>query len=1161
MSKLKNIIGVLLIIGIIAGVGYFAYYSSTHKDNVIVFKGEEIANIKAEVGDEITLPTLSKEGYDFAGWYYDQNFSQKCDDIITMKEGTLVLYPKWDLKHFAITMIYLNNPEPSVSNVGYGVPITLPQNNVVEAGYKIVWIDDSTDEEILTNNIICKKEATYIQRKIAKTYTLNYYYGDANNSELKLSKSIVYNENTEKVYAIGSGTDVIGHTLNGWYYFDKNNRKVVICENDYLTESMVNSADADDKISIYGNYSINSYLLVFKDESNAEIKSVNVEYGASVQAVLDTLSQNGEFEVAHKTLIGWQYVGGDGVDDFTDVVMPANSIEIQPLYELDKYNISMAVKLRDNIVPITTIIREYEQSLYDEDLPTTEQIESAIANFSDWQGNYSFDEFSFDNYTVNDETSGLSKSNLLIRFASIEEDNLIILNYVKDRFFVDYYKDAELTELYTRIEITTKDEFALAPNLVNNDENYVFGGWLFADNPNQFFEYDCFDLINIGEDVTVYADFYRNDLNRWESKTIDGNNYITKYNGAYEAVVVPAQTLGTVYGIGDGVNAILKSGVLSKVKRILIPETINVINTNAFANTNVLIRFVNKASQDLERYGLQIKEGAFTSVVLQSDSSSASISSIKLPSRTTVIEEGAFAGAIDLAHIDISGNCANYECVDGVLYKKASADSGKVLLAYPMAKDASAFVLPSDVERIAKGAFKVNIDSNSFSVLNSITKVSPLKTITVNSGNSLKEIGERAFYGNYQLTGVSMASLPNLTSVGVYAFYSCFNASDSLTNAGKREMVFDFNNLDTIPENFLAYSRILSHINLLNVANVKYLSNDAFVRCGEYLLYSAQRDLSFTFAGNYNSIGNRAFYRSTIQINFDTSFNMVDEGDNVATIGDHAFNLGGSTMGNIQLNGVNGLTKLSLSGVNIGYYAFAKGVFNLDLLFTDCDFNYPLTSSSGENFASSKIKGDLEVVYTVANGTLNTAIRNRMFDSLEVQGNVIIDYRQNDGQIANSSLKHLTCNNLTFKGVSSFGTTAFGSYSSDETVISNSYGPKNIVFDDTCTFTSLGKQNFFDCKNLESVTLSSSITSIDANTFASSYKDNDTQLVVAPTLPKLTSVIIGNATNVVSVYGGDLSNIGSSVVFYVPTDMLTAYSVSAIWTDLYTAGQVLENAI
>lgn len=1181
MSKLKTILGYLVILVIIGGMGLLAYFAFQNQENTISFKGEEITIIKGGVGEEIKLPIPTKEGYDFLGWFYDSELTNPCGDTAIIEKGNMVLYPSWQIKYFDVTIKYINDGEVgNIDKVPYGNKITLKNDIKANFGYEVVWINSLTGEEIRSNEVEIKENCKFEQIEKAKSYTINYKYNDATTEqEFAFSKSFVYNKNDESVYLSGENAELVGHTLNAWFYLDSANNKKYISAGDFLTEEMARIAEAnvDDSLVMYGEYSLNSYNLIIKGDNGEELKVSSLLYNANVIEELNAIEENGDMDKPHYTLKGWKYVGDEDIKDFSNVKMPARDIEVSPVYDIEKYNISFVANFVNNNVKVKDVVVDYNNSLYEEEFSKlNNEVVSAIDSCIDWKGHSTFDEYQFDYfYLVSDDSVHYKYYiDIIPHFQAVKSDETIVIVYKKIKFFIEYYKDFnfetnEYSGYITRSEIGSRDDFEIE-KLSNLDENdsYVFGGWSFVDDTTKTLDADSYDDVNIGKDVAVFADFYIKDHTRWQSieKEVDGVKvkYVTRYTGPYTSVVVPFDA--GVYGIGG--NGAILSYARDKQLRILVYDSVCEICKDAFKNLDVFVRFKDSANALNEKNGLIIRENAFTSVALNKNNEVKSIKQIKLPARTVLVEEGAFAGAFNLERIDVSKNCLNYYEEDGILYERITGSSNVNLIAYPMAKQNETFIVGSNVERIGKGAFYFNLSENLYSLTSDyqlhdleVEKVSKLKEVTIADSNVLRSIGEKAFYNNFQMMKIEMPNLPNLESVENGAFSGCFSSAEERKNVDNlgRSFVFDLNNLQTIPNNFLAMARDLDNLSILNADSVTYIGDSAFLEVGGLLNKTKKSDKSnfiFVMRGKVNYIGKSAFYSSWMDIGFGSTFELVGDGENRARIGNSAFGSGGSTYySKHKLIGVDGLETLTIENVDVCKRAFSGTDVNLNLKFINCNFNATDDGYYGNSFSSSTINGNLEIVYEVGEKE-ETALKNEYLAELTVNGNVIIDYKLGNGKIFNGAMKNLACETLTFKGVNEFNNGVFGI--NLESVGNKS--PKSIVFDDSCTLTLLGEGAISNCEQVESITLSSSITTLNCYAFANIMKkvvDGET-IYPKTALSKLKTIIIKNSSTVVEIESGDLLVNDTQIQIKVSSALINQYANDAKWGVLYKKGLISE---
>lgn len=99
-------------------------------------------------GTEIVLQSLSKEGYDFGGWYTNSSYTNQITSITSTMSGNLTLYAKWNPKTYNITYVVdadVENTNPTTHT--YGTTTSL--NGLSRTGYTFSgWY---IDEEYTTS--------------------------------------------------------------------------------------------------------------------------------------------------------------------------------------------------------------------------------------------------------------------------------------------------------------------------------------------------------------------------------------------------------------------------------------------------------------------------------------------------------------------------------------------------------------------------------------------------------------------------------------------------------------------------------------------------------------------------------------------------------------------------------------------------------------------------------------------------------------------------------------------------------------------------------------------------------------------------------------------------------------------------------------------------
>ena len=197
-----------------------AVYNVTLNTNggVLANESDNITNYTH--GTVVTLPTPTKVGYKFEGWYENKDFAGNKVTMITAdSEGDKVYYAKWIAETYAISY-ELNDgiiaDGENVTSYTYGVGATLP--TPTKAHYKFGgWYEKSdfsgeSVKTILTNEIGAK---TYYAKWIADTYkvTLNTQGGTIADDKNITS----YEYGTTVKLPTSKDITKADYYFNGWY--------------------------------------------------------------------------------------------------------------------------------------------------------------------------------------------------------------------------------------------------------------------------------------------------------------------------------------------------------------------------------------------------------------------------------------------------------------------------------------------------------------------------------------------------------------------------------------------------------------------------------------------------------------------------------------------------------------------------------------------------------------------------------------------------------------------------------------------------------------------------------------------------------------------------------------------------------------------------------
>jgi uncharacterized repeat protein (TIGR02543 family) len=243
-----------------------------------------IEPLLVQKGDVLTdLPEPSQTGYDFKGWFLDEEFEEAYTDQPVNK--SMVLYAKWEIKKFTV-VFKSGNLEIHTVTVDYGTAATPPAENPSRIGHTFTGWDKEFDN--VTSNLVVNAVFE------PNVYTVTFKDGD----------TVLKTENVEFNTAATAPTppEKTGYTFAGW---DK--------EFDAVTSNLVVNAVYE---PIY-------FTVTFKDDNGVVIETQNVQYGTAATPPADPVKN------------GYVFTGWEG--DFSEVL---SDLEIIATFELATYTIT-----------------------------------------------------------------------------------------------------------------------------------------------------------------------------------------------------------------------------------------------------------------------------------------------------------------------------------------------------------------------------------------------------------------------------------------------------------------------------------------------------------------------------------------------------------------------------------------------------------------------------------------------------------------------------------------------------------------------------------------------------------------------------------------------------------------------------------------------------
>ena len=197
----------------------------------------------------VTLPTPTKTGYTFAGWYAESTFSTLVSGAQS-PTSNMTLYAKWTANTYTLTYTYNGatggNGTTSATFTSGGSAITLP--TPIRTGYTFAgWYAESTFSTLISGAQSPTADATLYAKWTANTYTITYNYNGATGG----------NGTTSATFTSGGSAVTLptptktGYTFAGWY------------AESIFTNLVSGPQSPTADVTLYAKWTANTYTLTY----------------------------------------------------------------------------------------------------------------------------------------------------------------------------------------------------------------------------------------------------------------------------------------------------------------------------------------------------------------------------------------------------------------------------------------------------------------------------------------------------------------------------------------------------------------------------------------------------------------------------------------------------------------------------------------------------------------------------------------------------------------------------------------------------------------------------------------------------------------------------------------------------------------------------------
>ena len=385
------------------------------------------ATITAQYTDDnVELPTPTREGYTFDGWYTEAIDGTKVETPY-MPDSEITLYAHWTANKYTVTF----NPgedatvDPETKEVTYGEEYgDLP--TPVKSGYDFDgWYDgESKIENTTIVDITDNIELT--AKWIGKIYNVTF---DANGGTSDVTSAQVQNG---MPYGQLPNATKEGNTFKGWY--DENNNKI---EN---TTTVKTTKD----ITLTAQWEVNKYTVIFINDDGTILKEQEAIYGSKIEYTGETPVKANLQNGYKAEFIGWE--NEEKLENVTENITLKAKYDVKPIvYTITYYNL----KESDNSSNPTTYTVE------DSNIPLTDLENKDNYIFKGW-------------YTSNDENAqkitsiDTTKMENIVLYAHWENDTLYLKSekYKIGENNIDIYEENDIYLDKIEPETTVKELIA-----------------------------------------------------------------------------------------------------------------------------------------------------------------------------------------------------------------------------------------------------------------------------------------------------------------------------------------------------------------------------------------------------------------------------------------------------------------------------------------------------------------------------------------------------------------------------------------------------------------------------------------------------------------------------------------------------------------------------
>ena len=431
-----------------------------NQKGIIHFMNENRDPIIIDLDTKINLPTLTREGHRFQGWFEDSARTIPIRE--QLDESVLTIYAGWQINRYQVTFTGVDSSIPS-QTVNFGSRVPQPSAPEKE-GYRFVgWYFDANFNQPVDASSRVERNVTLYAKYELNTYTVFF-----NNSSIE-NITVQYNERVR----LPSPPTRTGHRFVGWF------------TDSQFENSFSFSRPIRENTQLYAKFEINRYNVFFPGLS---IPTITVAYGSSIERPANPIREGYTFR-------GW-YADSSFQEPFNFSQPITVNTTIYPRFEINVYSVNFNLHSADLNMPSQTVIFN-NQPLLSYDLTRSGYL------FAGWYLDATYEERFTITHTITDTTTLHAKwiqneDNIdgIIHFINMNQDPIIMNQNAQINLsspsrlghrFVGWFEDPSFTiplrnqltqenlEVYAKFEIITYEVRFIANNTTYQTQAVDFG--------------------------------------------------------------------------------------------------------------------------------------------------------------------------------------------------------------------------------------------------------------------------------------------------------------------------------------------------------------------------------------------------------------------------------------------------------------------------------------------------------------------------------------------------------------------------------------------------------------------------------------------------------------------------------------------------------------